>query len=89
MVFKIIEGNKYKIKNINFNGNDSFLKSKLLDSFSNTKERRWYKFWQGDYNVSDFETDIQNLELFYKNNGYRDVQIISKNIDFSDNDFLA
>jgi outer membrane protein insertion porin family len=86
LVFKIIEGNKYKIKNINFNGNDSFLKSKLLDSFSNTKERRWYKFWQGDYNVSDFETDIQNLELFYKNNGYRDVQIISKNIDFSDND---
>jgi outer membrane protein insertion porin family len=85
LLFKITEGNKYKVKKIIFNGNDNFSKSTLLESFNNTKERKWYKFWQGNFKNDDFEQDIKNLELFYKNNGYRDIQILNKNINYSDN----
>ena len=88
LLFKIKEGNKYKVKKIIFSGNDNFSKSTLLESFNNTKEKKWYKFWQGDFKNDDFEQDITNLELFYKNNGYRDIQVLNKNINYSDNNII-
>jgi len=88
LLFTIKEGNKYKIKAINFNGNNNFSKSTLLKSFNNIKEKKWYKFWQGNFNQSEFDDDIKGLEAFYKNKGYRDIQIIDKNIEFLDHDII-
>ena len=73
----INEGKKIKIKKIKINGNKSFSKNKILKNFENIKESRWYKFWQGNYNKKKLDDDIKNLTNFYKNNGYRDVQIVS------------
>ena len=80
VLFKIIEGKKIKIKKINFIGNNNFSKSKLLKNFSNTSERKWYKFWKGKYVEQDFNEDIKKIETFYKDNGYRDMQVISKEV---------
>ena len=84
LLFTINEGNKYKIKEIKFNGNNNFSKSALLKSFNNIKERKWYKFWQGNFNQTEFEEDIKVLEAFYKNKGYRDIQITSNKVEFLD-----
>ena len=80
VLFKIIEGKKLKIKKINFIGNNNFSKSKLLKNFSNTSERKWYKFWKGKYVEQDFNDDIKKIETFYKDNGYRDMQVINKEV---------
>ena len=82
ILFKINEGNKVKVKKINFNGNNAFKKSELLKLFTSTKEKRWYKFWQGGFNNDDYELDIKNLENFYKNNGYKDIVIINKEVNY-------
>ena len=84
LVFTINEGRKYKIKEIKFIGNNNFSKSTLLKSLNNLSEKKWYKFWKGNFSNSDFEEDVINLENFYKNKGYRDIQILDKNIEFSD-----
>ena len=82
VVLLIDENNKTKIKQINFEGNNQFEKKYLLKNFQNISENRWYKFWKGDYNENELETDLFALIGFYKNNGYRDMQIVSKNIEF-------
>ena len=88
LVFTIQEGNKYKIKEIKFNGNNNFSKSTLLKSLNNSKEKKWYKFWQGNFNQTDFDEDMKVLEAFYKNKGYRDIQITNKNIELLDHDII-
>jgi len=85
ILFKIEEGNKIKIKKINFIGNNSFKKSELLKLLNSTKEKKWYKFWQGSYSEDDFNLDVKNIEKFYKNNGYKNVSIISQVVEFFDN----
>ena len=64
ILFKISEGNKLKIKEIIFDGNDSFSKSKLLKNFNSISEHKWYKFWKGNFNKKEFNNDIKNLKLF-------------------------
>ena len=81
ILFKIIEGNKLKIKKINFIGNDNYSKSKLLKNFSNTSEYKWYKFWKGKYIEEDFNEDIKKIETFYKDNGYRDMQVANNKVE--------
>ena len=88
LLFIIEEGNKVKIKEIQFNGNNSFKKSELIKVFTNTKERRWYKFWKGSFIQEEFDVDIKNLETFYRNNGYRDVRIVNKNIEYFDDKII-
>ena len=82
LLFTINEGNKLKIRSIQFTGNNSFKKSELIKALSNTKERKWYKFWKGSFNKEEFDADIKNLEIFYKNNGYRDVRILKKDVEY-------
>ena len=48
--------------------------------FKNTREYKWYAPWRGKFNENDFEEDIRNLEIFYKNQGYRDFKVLSKDI---------
>ena len=89
LIFTIREGKKYKIEEIKFSGNNNFSKSTLLKSFNNLSEKKWYKFWKGSFTQSLFEEDIMNLENFYKNKGYRDIQIVDKNIEFSDDGIIV
>ena len=89
LIFTIREGKKYKIEEIKFSGNNNFSKSILLKSFNNLSEKKWYKFWKGSFTQSLFEEDIINLENFYKNKGYRDIQIVDKNIEFSDDGIIV
>tara|TARA_Y100000590_G_scaffold467512_1_gene646640 strand:+ start:1513 stop:3924 length:2412 start_codon:yes stop_codon:yes gene_type:complete len=87
--FNISEGVKSRIKKISFNGNKNFpykgffKKNKLSKIFKNTKPRKWYAFWKGKFNNNDFEEDLKSLEIFYKNKGYRDFKILSKEILFN------
>ena len=80
--FSISEGKKSRIKKINITGNNNF--SYLIPKvFKNTKEFSWFIPWRGKYNKDLFDEDLKNLELFYKNNGYRDFKILNKEVNFN------
>lgn len=80
--FDIEEGNKVQVKKISFNGNETFSDGKLRKQMKETKEDTW---WRGaDFNEEEYEDD-KNLVLdFYRNEGFRDVELVSDSLYYDD-----
>lgn len=77
LVYNIVEGEVVKVNEIRFIGNKSFSDSKLKGEFDETNEAKWWKFWQsGKFKKEEYKKDKELLEKFYKNNGYRDFEIL-------------
>ena len=75
------KGNKVKIADIEFVGNEAFPEKKLRKQLKKTKEKRWYKiFTSSKYNQAQYETDKQSLIDFYNSEGYRDATIVSDSV---------
>ncbi len=84
---KITEGDKVKIKGINFFGNYSFSDGKLQGTFDDTKSKsglfKWFK--SGDYDEKKYREDLKKLIAFYKKKGYRDFQVIKDSVYYAPN----
>lgn len=83
IAFRIFEGTQVGIDEIRFNGNRSFSEDELLDQMEN-KER---KFWLLDlimpsyFSPRNLQVDVGNLKKFYRQHGFRDVQIESQSVE--------
>lgn len=88
MLINIDKGDRVKISDITFSGNEKFSDSKLRKQLKKTKERFWGRFWKRSKFVeSNFKTDLNSLIDFYKENGYRDARVVSDTIvDVDKND---
>ena len=72
----IDKGERIKIRDINFNGNEIFGNSKLRSKLKKTKKRFPLRFWKKSKLIDeDYEADKDNLISFYKEKGYRDARI--------------
>lgn len=79
---KINEGKKVQVKEINFYGNENFSDGKLRKQMKETKEDRW---WRGaDFDREKFEEDLVKVVEFYRNEGFRDAEIVSDSVYFDD-----
>ena len=77
MVVNIDKGQRIKIKEIDFNGNEVFKESKLRSKLKNTKIKNPIRVWKrSKYINNDFNDDLNGLIEFYKENGFRDARII-------------
>ena len=76
MIFTIQENEKFRLKNITFEGNTNFSERKLKKELKETKERKWYNFWVKSFNDKLLEEDKALLTTFYQNEGYRDFNVI-------------
>jgi len=78
LIFKIYEGKKAKIGDINFIGNNVFSDQELSGEIT-TKKSKWYKFFSsGDIYDSDrVQFDKEKLRRFYTARGYADFAVIS------------
>ena len=86
MVVKVDRGERVKIEQINFEGNEVFGDAKLRKKLKNTKKKFPMRVWKkSKYIVKDYEEDKQSLIDFYKEKGYRDARILSDSI-FSENE---
>ena len=76
VIFKIREGDRVRIADIRFTGNNH-VKAKRLRKEMETK--RWWMFsWltgSGVYEDDQFEDDVTKLVDYYRNQGYLDVDI--------------
>ncbi|MCU7492850.1 MAG: outer membrane protein assembly factor BamA [Bacteroidota bacterium] len=82
--FKIDEGGKVTVREIAFNGNNSLSAGDLKGSFKETSEAKWWKFWSSaKLNKKKFEEDEKLLVDYYKSQGFRDMEILSDSLIFS------
>ncbi|MCC9168665.1 outer membrane protein assembly factor BamA [Pontibacter harenae] len=83
-------GDKVKIADVEFIGNESFTERKLRKQLKKTKEKRFYKiFTSSKFQQSAYEDDKENLLNFYRSQGYRDVFIVSDSVYKVSEDRLA
>jgi len=74
----IKEGEKVQIKRIRFFGNTAFADGKLKKQMKKTKEDTW---WRGaDFNRVKYDEDKEKVLGFYRNNGFRDAEIIKDSL---------
>ncbi|MDX1331635.1 MAG: POTRA domain-containing protein [Robiginitalea sp.] len=81
MVINVNKGNRVKVKDIVFEGNEKLSSSKLRRSMKNTKKKKFGRFWKkSKYIEADYQEDLKSLIDAYAENGYRDARILSDTI---------
>ncbi|HLD77139.1 MAG TPA: outer membrane protein assembly factor BamA, partial [Rickettsiales bacterium] len=78
VIFDIKEGEKAKIADLLFVGNNAFSDAELIDEIT-TKKSKWYKFFSSSdvYDSDRIEFDREKLRRFYGSKGYADFATIS------------
>ncbi|MBE0423571.1 MAG: outer membrane protein assembly factor BamA [Lutibacter sp.] len=90
MLVYIDKGDKIKIKNINFEGNDAFSDKRLKKAMKKTKQKMIGRFWKkSKYIEADFNADLENIVTVYSEKGYRDARIIDHSMAFNDNNTIS
>ncbi len=75
VTFFITEGNRITIKKINLSGVKEFPAKKILKKMK-TKRKKVYK-------EDVFNADLKKLELFYKQKGYMELEILESRISYN------
>ena len=77
MLINIDRGERVKIDEINFIGNEKISNKKLSAAMKKTKKKKLYRIWKrSKYIEEDFENDKTAIIDKYKENGFRDARII-------------
>jgi outer membrane protein insertion porin family len=87
LILNINKNDISKIKNIYFIGDKYFSSGQLSDIISSAEDSWWSFFSNSSLNEDRIENDKKLLKLFYKSNGFYDVQIESAfaNLDKKNN----
>lgn len=75
VIFNVDEGPKIRIVKIEFKGNKSFKRSKLLKQMETRRKRFPTFIFPGRFDQRKFESDIEKVKEFYMNNGWLDVDV--------------
>jgi outer membrane protein insertion porin family len=80
------EGQDVRVDHITFRGNKAFDDGDLRGAMDNTREKHWWKFWSSaKFDRKKYEDDKKLILDFYRNNGYRDAEILGDSIWYTDN----
>jgi len=85
IIFKIKENEKIKLRNIYFEGNETYSDFRLRFLMKETKQQRWYYFWRTAFDKDKLETDKEKIIEFYQNKGHRDFTIIADSVLYDGN----
>lgn len=78
MVINVKKGDKVKIRNIFFEGNEKLSDKRLAKSLKKTKKKKIYRFWKkSKYIEGDYKEDLSSLVDAYAERGYRDARVLS------------
>jgi len=76
LIVDVNKGERIKINNILFNGNEIFKSPRLKSKLKKTKKKFPLRFWKKSKLIpDDFEADKETLISYYKEKGYRDARI--------------
>ncbi|WP_298221658.1 POTRA domain-containing protein [Flavobacterium sp.] len=86
MYINVYKGNKIKVKDIDFTGNEKFTDYKLHKAMKNTKEKNPLRIFKASKYIKDkYKEDLTKIIDKYKENGYRDARIVSDSVAFNKN----
>ena len=81
LLLEVDEGVEFHVVSIKFEGNESFDDSDLESEFEETHTKSWWQFWRSTkFDLAEWETDKQLLLDFYKNEGFRDAEILKDTV---------
>ena len=81
MVINVKKGEKVKVRDIVFEGNEQLSGRKLRKAMKKTKEKRLGRFWKkSKYIPEEYEKDLDLVVDKYAENGYRDARVLSDTI---------
>ncbi|WP_207687921.1 outer membrane protein assembly factor BamA [Desulfonema limicola] len=84
--FTIDEGEKIRIKKIDFIGNNSYTSKELKKVMKSSEKGFWsWLTSSGELNREDLEQDAARLTAWYQNNGYIEARIGDPELEFKDN----
>ena len=77
--FNVDRGERIKIQNISFSGNENVNEKKLRKQLDNTK-KKGRLFGSSKFIQDDFDADKQTLVTFYNNIGFRDARVVGDSV---------
>ena len=81
MVVNIDKGEKIKIQQITFEGNDKFSEKKLRIAMKNTKQINPIRIFKASKFIKKkYDEDLVKIMDKYKENGYRDARVVSDSV---------
>jgi outer membrane protein insertion porin family len=87
MTVLIDRGNKVKVSDIVFTGNENLKKGKLRGAMKNTKKKSPLNpmriFKSSKYIPEKYKEDLASIVEKYKENGYRDARITEENVEYN------
>lgn len=87
LVINVDKGEKIKIKDILFIGNESFKDRKLRSAMENTNRKSLLNlFKSAKFKPEKYEEDKKKVVQFYNKHGFRDAKITSDSIYYTDED---
>ena len=82
LMVKIDEGDEVQVEKIRFHDNEKIDADDLKDAMNDTKEDRWWR--SADFDPKKYKADKELVIQYYKNNGYRDAEIVKDSISYND-----
>ncbi|WP_417786113.1 outer membrane protein assembly factor BamA, partial [Tenacibaculum sp.] len=89
MAIFIDRGDRIKIKEINFTGNEAMSDATLRGAMKNTKRKIFGRFWKASkYILDDYKEDLKSILEKYSENGYRDARVLSDKVVWNDDNTI-
>ncbi len=89
MIVYIDKGDRVKVREINFHGNENISDRKLRRKMKNTKRKFFGRFWKrSKYVASDFKEDTERIIEEYSENGFRDAIITGQKLTWNEDNTL-
>jgi outer membrane protein insertion porin family len=83
LTFDIKEGPKFRLTDLQFDGNEAFTDKALRKQMKGNRPRSWLSFinGSGEYHETKFEEDAERVREFYQNHGYVKANVGSPQIE--------
>lgn len=87
LVIDVQKGNKFKIEDVVFNGNEALSDKRLRGALKKTKRKVWWNFFSSSkFDSKEFANDKNRLLDVYNNEGYRNASITRDTMYFVSDD---
>ena len=81
VTFDVKKGNKVKIRQISYEGNDEVSKRRLDKAMQKTKDNKWYNFFKSKkFRADEYENDKRAIVEAFNELGYRDAKVVKDSI---------
>lgn len=81
VTFAVDRGPRVEIGEVRFVGNEAIPDGRLRGRLSNTRERRWWRFWSRDtFDPEKFAQDKERLLRYYQDRGFYSARVVRDSV---------